>query len=41
MKKWEIPVIEVLEIADTAWTTLDGEVPDEMFLDCDPLYVGS
>ena len=38
MKKWEFPAIDVLEIASTAWTTVDGEVPDAMYEDCDPLY---
>jgi len=41
MKMWEIPVIEVLEIADTAWTAFEGEVLDGMYYDCDPLYVES
>jgi len=41
MKKWESPAIETLEITNTAWTTVEGEVEDAMYLDCDPLYFGS
>ena len=38
MKKWENPSIETLDVASTMWTNFDGDVPDEMFHDCDPLY---
>ena len=38
MKKWEIPAIEALDITNTAWNTLQGDEPDNMYQDCDPLY---
>ena len=41
MKKWEIPMIETLEIASTSWEILDGQKPDGMEYLCDPLYYES
>jgi len=41
MKNWEAPAIEVLDITNTAWEVLDGEVLDGMYYDCDPLYYES
>lgn len=38
MKRWELPVIEALDLTKTAWTEIEGDIPDQMFQDCDRLY---
>lgn len=38
MTRWENPVIEELDLNETAWTTKIGDQPDGMKENCDIMY---
>ena len=37
-KNWENPEVEMMDVSNTEWTTVDGDVEDNMYIDCNKAY---